>query len=460
VDEEQKFGVSAKEKLKALRVNVDTLTLTATPIPRTLQFSLMGVRELSVIATPPPNRHPIQTEVSAFDKELIKQAIEFEVSRGGQVFFINNRVENLREVESMIRGLCPQVATVSAHGQMNGEQLEKIMLDFIAGDYNVLVSTSIIEAGLDIPNANTIIINNAHMFGLSDLHQLRGRVGRSNKQAFCYLLAPPLTDLTPEARRRLSAIEEFADLGSGFNIAMQDLDIRGAGNLMGAEQSGFIAEIGFETYHHILNEAMNELREEGTLSLPLTPSEGGGTEDSTSMSKPVTVPVSLPFGEGWGGAGGAGLAGGSFITCEIDTDLELLLPDAYVENVSERVYLYRELDNIKTEERLAAFEQSLIDRFGDIPPQGKELINVVRLRWKAASLGVEKIVLRNSRMLAYFIANPKSPFFQSATFTRILQSIQQNPRLFRLKEAKDKLAMSVSPVEGVQQAMQALEKLG
>ncbi len=435
IDEEQKFGVAAKEKLKALRVNVDTLTLTATPIPRTLQFSLMGVREMSIIATPPPNRHPIQTELNTFDKDVIREAIEYEVSRGGQVFFIHNRVQSLREMESLIRSLCPGVSTVAAHGQMDGEELEKIMLDFINGDYNVLVSTSIIESGLDIPNANTIIINNAHMFGLSDLHQLRGRVGRSNKKAFCYLLTPPVTDLTPEARRRLRAIEEFSELGSGFNIAMQDLDIRGAGNLMGAEQSGFIAEIGFETYHRILNEAMMELKEEDGFKEIFRERERELQQKSVEPETPV------------------------FVTeCQIDTDLELLFPESYIENVSERIRLYRALDNIDTEVKLVDFEQELVDRFGPIPIPSRELINVIRLRWMAARLGFEKITLRNERLLVYFVSDQKSPYYESATFRRILQHVQHNPRLFKMKEAKDKLAMSVSPVKNIGQCMEVFEK--
>ncbi|MDR1172312.1 MAG: transcription-repair coupling factor [Bacteroidales bacterium] len=437
IDEEQKFGVAAKEKLKALRVNVDTLTLTATPIPRTLQFSLMGVREMSIIATPPPNRHPIQTELNTFDQDVIREAIEYEVSRGGQIFFIHNRVQSLREMESLIRSLCPGVSTVTAHGQMDGEELEKIMLDFINGDYNVLVSTSIIESGLDIPNANTIIINNAHMFGLSDLHQLRGRVGRSNRKAFCYLLTPPVTDLTPEARRRLRAIEEFSDLGSGFNIAMQDLDIRGAGNLMGVEQSGFIADIGFETYHRILNEAMTELKEEDGFKELFASSSGFGVSGSVSPDPKLEVFVS---------------------ECQVDTDLELLFPESYIENVSERIRLYRALDNIDTEAKLVNFEQELVDRFGPIPAPSRELISVIRLRWLAVRLGFEKITLRNERLLVYFVSDQKSPYYESAGFHRILCHIQQNPRLFRMKEAKDKLAMSVSPVKNIGQCMEILEK--
>jgi transcription-repair coupling factor (superfamily II helicase) len=430
IDEEQKFGVAAKEKLKALRVNVDTLTLTATPIPRTLQFSLMGVREMSIMATPPPNRYPIQTELSAFNQDTIREAVEYEVARGGQVFFIHNRIQSLHEMELLVRKLCPGVATVSAHGQMQGEELEKIMLDFINGDYNVLLSTSIIESGLDIPNANTILINNAHMFGLSDLHQLRGRVGRSNKKAFCYLLTPPVTDLTPEARRRLRAIEEFSDLGSGFNIAMQDLDIRGAGNLIGAEQSGFIADIGFEAYHRILNEAMMELREEDAFKeifheQDLQQQQAGRQNQQAFVSE-----------------------------CQVDTDLELLFPDRYVENVSERIRLYRDLDNIDSEENLTKFEQELVDRFGPLPAPSRELINVVRLRWLAARLGFEKITLRNDRLQVYFTGNPQSAYYKSEIFTKILHHVNRHPRLFQMKESKEKLTMVARPVKSINQCME------
>ena len=443
IDEEQKFGVAAKEKLKALRVNVDTLTLTATPIPRTLQFSLMGVREMSIIATPPPNRHPIQTELNCFDKEIIREAIDYETSRGGQVFFIHNRVQSLREMELLIHSVCPEVSIAVVHGQMDGEALEKIMLDFINGDYNVLVSTAIIESGLDIPNANTIIINQAHLFGLSDLHQLRGRVGRSNKKAFCYLFTPPVTDLTPEARRRLRAIEEFSDLGSGFNIAMQDLDIRGAGNLMGAEQSGFIAEIGFETYHRILNEAMMELREEEGFKDIFKDHDA-----EIKNQKIYTESVEL-----------SKIKNPVFVSeCQIDTDLELLFPETYIENVTERFRLYRELDNMDTEANLLNFEKELVDRFGEIPEPSRELIHVIRLRWLAARLGFEKITLRNEQLLVYFIGDQNSPYFASETFKKIIQYVQKNPRLFKVKEVKDKLAMNVSQVKNIWQAMEMLKK--
>lgn len=430
VDEEQKFGVTVKERLKQLKVNVDTLTLTATPIPRTLQFSLMGARDLSIINTPPPNRHPIHTELHVFNEDTIRDAIDYEVSRGGQVFFIHNRVDNLPEIETYINKICKGVKTISAHGQMEGEKLEKIMLDFINGDYDVLISTTIVESGLDIPNANTIIINNAHMFGLSDLHQLRGRVGRSNKKAFCFLLAPPLPVLTPEARRRLKAIEDFSDLGSGFNIAMQDLDIRGAGDLLGAEQSGFISDIGYETYQRILSEAMLELREYEFKDLY-------SQEDEMAKREEI---VYVP-------------------DCQIDTDLELLFPDSYIKNISERMRLYRELDNIDQEDKLQAFETQIVDRFGPLPKASRELLDVVRLRWKSQNLGIEKIILKGNKMLAYFISNQESPFYQSAVFDRLIRYIQKNPRIFQMKEAKDKLSMVVENVKSVKQAIDTLSVL-
>lgn len=431
VDEEQKFGVSVKEKLKQLKINVDTLTLTATPIPRTLQFSLMGARDLSIINTPPPNRHPIQTELHVFQDDIIKEAIDYELSRGGQVFFIHNRVETLVEIEILINKVCPQAKTIFAHGQMEGEKLEQIMLDFINGDYDVLISTTIVESGLDIPNANTIIINNAHMFGLSDLHQLRGRVGRSNKRAFCYLLAPPVQVLTQEARRRLKAIEDFSDLGSGFSIAMQDLDIRGAGNLLGAEQSGFISDIGYETYQRILNEAMLELREDEYKDL-------FNQEDEQAKL----------------------LQNGHFVTdCQIDTDLELLFPDSYISNISERMRLYRELDSIEAEEKLLEFQQQITDRFGPLPAPSVELLDVVRLRWKAEKLGIEKIILKGGKMLVYFISNQESAFYQTETFDKIIQAVQKNPRLFQMKEAKDKLSMVVDSISSIHKAIETIEKL-
>jgi transcription-repair coupling factor (superfamily II helicase) len=431
VDEEQKFGVAVKEKLKHLKVNVDTLTLTATPIPRTLQFSLMGARDLSIINTPPPNRHPIHTELNVFNETTIREAIDYEISRGGQVFFIHNRVDNLPEIQLYINKVCPGVKTVFAHGQMEGPKLEQIMLDFINGDFDVLISTTIVESGLDIPNANTILINNAHMFGLSDLHQLRGRVGRANKKAFCYLLAPPTEVLTPEARRRLKAIEDFSDLGSGFNIAMQDLDIRGAGDLLGAEQSGFISDIGYETYQRILSEAMLELREDEFKDLY-------SQEDELAKQQHEVSYVS---------------------DCQIDTDLELLFPDSYVKNISERMRLYRELDNIDEENKLKEFEQQLVDRFGTLPKASAELMDVVRLRWKAQKLGIEKIIMKSEKMLAYFISNQNSPFYHSPVFDKLILYIQKNPRVFQMKEAKDKLSMVVENIKSVRQAIDILSRL-
>jgi transcription-repair coupling factor (superfamily II helicase) len=430
IDEEQKFGVGVKEKLKQIKLNVDTLTLTATPIPRTLQFSLMGARDLSIINTPPPNRHPIITELHPFNEEIIREAIGYEVMRGGQVFFIHNRVQNIAEVKQLVDKLVPDVRSVIAHGQMDGKQLEKVMLGFMTGDYDVLIATSIIESGLDIPNTNTIIINNAHHFGLSDLHQLRGRVGRSNKKAFCYLFAPPVTTLTPEARRRLRAIEEHSALGSGFNIAMQDLDIRGAGNLLGAEQSGFIADIGFETYHKILNEAIQELKDGVFSDLFETEREAG--EGSTRNFA---------------------------ADCHIDTDLELLLPERYVANISERMHLYRELDNIDTKEGLGNFRQMLEDRFGPLPGEADELLNVVELRWLAMRTGVEKIILKNSTLIAFFVSDPQSLFYRSEMFTRIIGNIQRNPKLFRMRQDKDRLSLRVNNTGGIGQAFRILEQL-
>lgn len=425
IDEEQKFGVSAKEKLKSIRINVDTLTLTATPIPRTLQFSLMGARDLSVINTPPPNRHPIITELHTLNEDIIKEGIEFEVQRGGQVFFINNRIQNIYEIETLINKLCPQVKTIVGHGQMEGPKLEKIMIDFISGDYDVLVATTIIESGLDIPNANTIFINNAHNFGLSDLHQLRGRVGRSNKKAFCYLLAPPLTMVTPEARRRLIAIEEFSDLGSGFHIALQDLDIRGAGNMLGAEQSGFIGDIGFETYNRILDEALQELKENEFKQL--------------YNEEPETDQESIQYVQ----------------DCVIETDLEAYIPDNYVANVAERIKLYRELDNINEYESLIKFRDNLIDRFGKLPSSVNELLNIVKFRWLAIKVGFERIIFKNKRFIGYFVSNQDSLFYQSDIFARILKYVQNQPRLFRIKEDK-KLSLSIESIETLNDAQNML----
>ena len=452
IDEEQKFGVAVKEKLRALKVSVDTLTLTATPIPRTLQFSLMGARELSIINTPPPNRHPIQTELHVFDPELVREAIDYEVSRGGQVFFVANRVTALHEIELMIRSLCPKVQTICAHGQMEGEKLEKIMLDFMAGDYDVLVSTSIVESGLDVPNANTMIVLNAHYFGLADLHQLRGRVGRSNRKAFCYLFTPPVSGLTPEARRRLMAIEQFSELGSGFHIAMQDLDIRGAGNLVGAEQSGFIAEMGFETYQRILLEAMQELRDEEFSSLFGPDAQ---EEPAESASLPVNPPMqpAEPLPAFLSVSNRNGEAGYWSADCQIDTDLELLLPESYVANVTERIRLYRELDTMKNEAALELFRVALVDRFGPLPAPADELLEVVRLRWLARRLGIERIVLKGGRWVASFIPDPKSAYYQSSAFTAVIDYVRTHPKRVQMKEAKDKLTLSTEPVSNVKEAI-------
>jgi len=424
VDEEQKFGVSSKEKLKALRVNVDTLTLTATPIPRTLQFSLMGARDLSIINTPPPNRYPVTTEVHTFNDKLIKEAIEYEVARGGQVFFVHNRVQDIHEMAGMVRKLCPDVSIGVGHGQMDGAQLEKVLLSFIEGDTDVLIATTIIESGIDISNANTIIINQAHYFGLSDLHQMRGRVGRSNRKAFCYLLAPPLSTLTAEARRRLKAIEEFSELGSGFNVAMRDLDIRGAGNLLGGEQSGFISEIGYEMYHKILDEAMQELKETDFRDL--------FTEDE----KPHFVN-----------------------DCQIDTDLEILLPSDYVSNITERLNIYKDIDDLEREDQLLDYEKNLRDRFGPVPPETAELFNAIRLRWKAKALGFEKIMLKGGILKGFFVSNPDSSFYRSSVFTDLITYIQSNPNRIRLSEKNNKLSISFNGVKSVDQANALFEEL-
>jgi len=429
IDEEQKFGVSVKEKLKQMKLNVDTLTLTATPIPRTLQFSLMGSRDLSIINTPPPNRHPILTELHPFNEDIIREAIEYEVSRGGQVFFIHNRVQNIMAIKETVDRLVPGVRSVIAHGQMEGRKLEPVMLDFMQGDYDVLIATTIIESGLDIPNTNTIIINNGHNFGLSDLHQLRGRVGRSNKKAFCYIFAPPVSLLSTEARRRLKAVEEFSALGSGLNIALQDLDIRGAGNLLGAEQSGFITDIGFDTYNKILNEAIMELKE---------------TEFHELYDKPIeSTSEELEF----------------LSDCHIDTDLELLFPDSYVSNISERVELYRKLDTIASEKSLVEFREMLMDRFGPLPSQSEELLQVVKLRWLARRIGVEKIVLKKSILITYFVSNPESSFYNSEKFKEVIGNIQASPGIFRMREDQEKLSLRSDLVNSVQEAYQVLQKL-
>lgn len=424
IDEEQKFGVAVKEKLKEMKANVDTLTLTATPIPRTLQFSMMGARDLSVITTPPPNRYPVQTELRGFDGELIRDAIQFELARNGQVFFIHNRIQNIMDVHDFILKYVPGVRIAVAHGQMEGSKLEDIMLGFINGDYDVLLCTTIVESGLDIPNANTIIINDAHRYGLSDLHQLRGRVGRSNKKAFCYLLTPPLNTLTQEAQKRLRALEEFSDLGEGINIAMRDLDIRGAGNILGAEQSGFINDIGFETYHKILDEAILELKE---------------TEFQDIFEKEEEK---------------------SYVAdCTIETDMEVRFPADYINSTQERVSLYSELDRTKTEESLMKFTDQLIDRFGPIPKQVNDLLNTVRLRWIAKDLGFEKILLRHHNMTAYFVSNPESRYFESSTFQQVMAYIMGHPKRTAVKETNDKLRLTVKEVSTVTQALELLREM-
>lgn len=424
IDEEQKFGVGVKEKLKQLRANVDTLTLTATPIPRTLHFSLMGARDLSIIATPPPNRQPVVTELHIFNETLIKEAVEFELERNGQVFFIHNRVNDLPQLGGLIKRLVPNARIGIAHGQLEGEALEDVMLKFINGDYDVLVATTIIEAGLDIPNANTILINHAHMFGLSDLHQMRGRVGRSNKKAFCYLLSPPLSTLTSEARKRLSAIEEFSDLGSGFNVAMRDLDIRGSGNLLGAEQSGFIAEIGFDMYHKILDEAITELKDEEF-------------KDLFKDEKPRPL---ISF-------------------TQIDTDLEVLIPDSYVTNITERYNLYTEISKLESDEQLADFEKKLADRFGAVPRQVKELLKTLKLQWLGKEIGFEKVSLKKNTLKGYFVSNQQSPYFESSQFGNVLQFVKANGRRCNLREVKKTLRLAVEDVRNLDDAIEVMEQI-
>jgi transcription-repair coupling factor (superfamily II helicase) len=434
IDEEQRFGVSAKEKLKKLKTSVDTLTLTATPIPRTLQFSLMGARDLSIINTPPPNRMPIVTELHGFNEEIIKEGIEYEVSRNGQVFIIHNRIENIKEVQTKIRRICPNVKTAVVHGKMSGTEIENVMYDFIQGDYDVLIATTIIESGLDIPNANTIFVNEAQHFGLSELHQLRGRVGRSNKKAFCYLLAPPQETLTHEARRRLKAIEEFSELGSGFNIAMQDLDIRGSGNLLGGEQSGFIADIGFETYQRILSEAMAELRETKIVDS----GTGQLMEEKPVMDiKPKTYVSDF----------------------QIDTDLEIMFPDEYISNISERIRLYRELNEIESEVSLKEFENRLTDRFGPLPQTASELLDIVRIKWIAVTLGIEKILLKNNLLIAYFISDQNSPFYRSQLFISIMNHVNRHQKEMNVKQKGSKLSLTITEISSVKSAIQMLKNI-
>lgn len=431
IDEEQKFGVATKEKLRQLKTNVDTLTLSATPIPRTLQFSLMGARDMSIMRTPPPNRYPIQTEIATFSSEVIADAINFEMSRGGQVFFVNDRIAGLAPIAEMIHKYVPDCRMGIGHGQMSPEELEKIVMGFMNYDYDVLLSTTIVENGIDISNANTIIINDAHRFGLSDLHQMRGRVGRSNRKAFCYLLAPPLANLTADARRRLEALETFSELGSGFSIAMQDLDIRGAGNLLGAEQSGFMEDLGYETYQKILTQAVTELKND---------------EFQDLYAEQI--------------AQGEAISGDDFVDdCAVESDLEMYFPDNYVPGSSERMLLYRELDNIERDEELEAYRQRLIDRFGPVPRQGEELMLVVPLRRVGRRLGCEKIILRQGRMQMQFVSNTQSAFYQSAAFGRVINYIGYHPRRCNLKEKNGKRSMVVSQVASVKEAVEILKDI-
>ncbi|MDO5523342.1 MAG: transcription-repair coupling factor [Bacteroidia bacterium] len=430
IDEEQKFGVSVKEKLKQLKSNIDTLTMTATPIPRTLQFSLMGSRDFSTINTPPPNRYPVQTEVHTFDVEVMKEAINYEVSRNGQVFIVNNRIQNIYEMEALLKREVPDIRTAVGHGQMDPKKLETVIADFLNHEYDVLLATTIIESGIDMPNVNTIIVINAQNFGLSDLHQLRGRVGRSNRKAFCYLMAPPLYTLSTDSRRRLQAIENFSELGSGIHIAMQDLDIRGAGNLLGAEQSGFIADLGYETYQKILAEAVQELRKEEFTDLYREQQQQKAERDEDFVDD---VPV--------------------------ESDLELMFPVSYIPNDAERVAIYRELDNMETETQILDFTQRLEDRFGKIPAQGRELIRIVRLRRLAKSLGIEKLFLKTGQMTLFLISDAESPYYRSAAFDKLLQYIQTHPRQCQLREKGKKRSVVIKHITNVETAVAVLEEI-
>jgi len=429
IDEEQKFGVNVKDKLKTIATNVDTLTLTATPIPRTLQFSLMAARDLSVITTPPPNRYPIETQVIRFNEEVIRDAVSYEIQRGGQVYFINNRIENIKEVAGMIQRLVPGAKVGIGHGQMDGKKLEELMLAFMEGEFDVLVATTIIESGLDVPNANTIFINNANNFGLSDLHQMRGRVGRSNKKAFCYFITPPYSMMTGEAQKRITALEQFSELGSGFNIAMKDLEIRGAGDLLGGEQSGFINEIGFDTYQKIMNEAIDELKENEFKDLY----QEGNDIETKEFVKDI----------------------------QIDTDFELLFPDEYINNITERLNLYNELSQIKDEATLQQFEQKLIDRFGALPKPAVALLNSVRIKWKATAMGIERLMMKQGKMIGYFIGDQQSDFYQSNRFMKVLQFAQRNGNVCKIKEKETKnglrLLLTFDNVKSVNKALELLE---
>ncbi len=429
IDEEQKFGVSVKDKLKTIKENVDTLTLTATPIPRTLQFSLMAARDLSIITTPPPNRYPIETQVIRFSEELIRDAIRYEISRGGQVFFVHNRIENIKEVAGMLHRLLPDAKIGIGHGQMDGKKLERLMLAFMSGEFDVLVSTTIIESGLDVPNANTIFINNANNFGLADLHQMRGRVGRSNKKAFCYFITPPFSAMTGDAQKRITALQQHNELGSGFNIAMKDLEIRGAGDLLGGEQSGFINEIGFETYQKILQEAIEELKENEFKELYVN------QENDKRFIKETVI----------------------------DTDFELLFPDDYINNITERLNLYNKLSTLQTEEELQQFEKELIDRFGELPVQAKDLLNSVRIKWAAITIGLERVLMKQNKLVGYFIANQESEFYKTEAFTNVLQFAQQHPKEVTIKEKQTRnglrLIITFEEITGVKKALEVLKRI-
>ncbi|MBQ2235190.1 MAG: DEAD/DEAH box helicase, partial [Muribaculaceae bacterium] len=432
IDEEQKFGVSVKEKLKQLKVNVDTLTMSATPIPRTLQFSLMGARDLSAINTPPANRHPIVTSLNAIDDDVVREAINFELSRNGQVFIVNNRIEPLYNLQHMVQRLVPDARTVVAHGQMPTDKLEQIIIDFANHEYDVLISTTIIENGVDMPNVNTIMINNAHSFGLSELHQLRGRVGRSSRKAFCYLLIPPGQPLTAVARRRLQAIESFSDLGSGIHLAMQDLDIRGAGNLLGAEQSGFIADLGYETYQRVLREAVLELKTQ----------EFAATFAQTEQESNA-APAEMDY----------------VADCSIETDLELMLPPTYVPQEGERINLYRELDSLTSDRDVEAFEQRLVDRFGAIPDVSRELLRIVPLRRLARTLGIEKVVLKLGSMFIYFVGEENEAYYQSAAFGRILGYLQAHTERCHIRQKNGRRSFAIDHVTTVTQALDIMREM-
>jgi transcription-repair coupling factor (superfamily II helicase) len=433
IDEEQKFGVAMKEKLKALKVNVDTLALSATPIPRTLQFSLMGARDMSIISTPPPNRFPVHTEIHVFDEEIIRDAIIKELSRGGQVFFVHSRVQNIMDIAGLVQRLVPDARIGVGHGQMEGDKLEDVMMKFIDGELDILVATKIVENGLDIPNANTIIINEAQAYGLSELHQLRGRVGRSNKKSFCYLISPPAYMLSDEAKKRMRAIEEFSEIGSGFNIAMRDLDIRGAGNVLGAEQSGFISDIGFDTYHKILDEAIQELKENEFKELYQT-DVGAGFKPAPTMQT-------------------------SAKDCTIETDLELLLPDDYVNSVAERLSLYKQLSTLDSDDDIAKFRQQLQDRFGKLPPQTEELIETIKMRRLAKQIGLEKAVLKRQKFVGTFITDPNSTFFQSSTFGKVLEYVKNHPKGCEFKEIHEKLTIAFPNIKRVSEVSNILAEI-